>query len=573
MSVNAATDLGLVPEETTTSLSTVADADAELEESSSILYSDSNSDCQETMMPARSIDSFMDDAFDATTIDLGRMTWTSYTKTFVRQWNYWALVLCMGVCNSSDATEILALSYVLGLGEKSDFASEILENDLSRNGGVLAGSIFLGMLIGGGVVGIFGDVYGRKKILLSGLILNGSAGVLSATAVDLITLASARFVAGIGIGGSIPPLFALAAEIAPRKCRGLVISIIASFWMVGSIFTSVLAFCSFGLTRTLSWRIFLTICSFPSIIGAALVYYNVPESPRFLLRTGRSYESAQITNKLAQKIGYHCPFPLTPSELSHNLDELPYTENETSRNFIAVSRDGIIGVLSLYNFDIKVCQTTLVAQSIWFTISFGSYGLITWINAIFRQINLGNIYFDSLLFSFSNLPGNILSASLVDRYGRKNMLITSLACASLSVLLFAFSVNLSDKESIRPYLIVFCACSFQAFSVSGWNIIGVLTSESFPTKVRSTGVGICSSSGRIGSMVAQLVNGALIDQPSRLLLVSATLLLAGAIVTFYLPQDMSMQPLQDSYVTPSISTTHEGSFSKRRKSDGYTSII
>ena len=568
MSVNAATDLGLVPQETTTSLSTVADADvAELEESSAILYSDS--DCQETMMPARSIDSFMDDAFDATTIDLGRTTWTSYTKTFIRQWNYWALVLCMGVCNSSDATEILALSYVLGLGEKSDFASEILENDLSRNGGVLASSIFLGMLIGGGVVGIFGDMYGRKKILLSGLILNGSAGVLSATAVDLITLASARFVAGIGIGGSIPPLFALAAEIAPRKCRGLVISIIASFWMVGSIFTSVLAFCSFGLTHTLSWRIFLIICSFPSIIGAALVYYNVPESPRFLLRTGRSYESAQITNKLAQKIGYHCPFPLTPSELSHNLDELSYTENETSRNFIA----GIRGVLSLYNFDIKVCQTTLVAQSIWFTISFGSYGLITWINAIFRQLNLGNIYFDSLLFSFSNLPGNILSASLVDRYGRKNMLITSLASASLSVLLFAFSVNLSDKESIRPYLIVFCACSFQAFSVSGWNIIGVLTSESFPTKVRSTGVGICSSSGRIGSMVAQLVNGALIDQPSRLLLVSATLLLAGAIVTFYLPQDMSMQPLQDSYVTPSISTTHEGSFSKRRKSDGYTSIL
>jgi len=65
--------------------------------------------------------------------------------------------------------------------------------------------------------------------LLSGLILDGSARVLSATAVDLITIASARFVAGIGIGGSIPPLFAPAAEIAHRKRRGLVISIIASF--------------------------------------------------------------------------------------------------------------------------------------------------------------------------------------------------------------------------------------------------------------------------------------------------------------------------------------------------------
>ena len=66
------------------------------------------------------------DAFDATTIDLRRMTWTSYTKTFVRQWKYWALVLCMCVCDIGDATEMLALSYVLCLGGKREFASEIL---------------------------------------------------------------------------------------------------------------------------------------------------------------------------------------------------------------------------------------------------------------------------------------------------------------------------------------------------------------------------------------------------------------------------------------------------------------
>ena len=40
---------------------------------------------------------------------------------------------------------------------------------------MFASSNFLGMLLGGGVVGVFGDMYGRKKSLLSGLILNGSA--------------------------------------------------------------------------------------------------------------------------------------------------------------------------------------------------------------------------------------------------------------------------------------------------------------------------------------------------------------------------------------------------------------
>ena len=72
----------------------------------------------------------------------------------------------MYVCDIGDATEMLALSYVLCLGGKREFASEIL---------CLLVLFFWGMLLGGGVVGVFGDMYGRKKSLLSGLILNGSA--------------------------------------------------------------------------------------------------------------------------------------------------------------------------------------------------------------------------------------------------------------------------------------------------------------------------------------------------------------------------------------------------------------
>ena len=69
------------------------------------------------------------------------MAWTSYIKTFVRQWNgITGLLFFVWVFgNSSNADRDFGLiSYVLGLGEMSDFASEILENDLSRNGGVLA---------------------------------------------------------------------------------------------------------------------------------------------------------------------------------------------------------------------------------------------------------------------------------------------------------------------------------------------------------------------------------------------------------------------------------------------------
>ena len=151
-------------------------------------------------VPHRSIDSFMDEAYQSS------LVFDPFSR-FKLQMEFWGIFVILGVCNCSDATEILALSYILGLDdEKSDFKQTILNNNLARNGGILASSIFLGMLVGGILVGVLGDEYGRKKVLVVGLIANCFAGIVSACAPNLIALACARFVAGVGIGGSIPPL-------------------------------------------------------------------------------------------------------------------------------------------------------------------------------------------------------------------------------------------------------------------------------------------------------------------------------------------------------------------------------
>ena len=104
---------------------------------------------------ARSIDSFLDEASQA----FSHLNF--YSRIYVQR-HYWYIILSCGVCNSSDATEILALSYILGLdASKSDFVSVMLDGDLSKNGGILASVIFIGMLIGGIFVGILGDSFGR----------------------------------------------------------------------------------------------------------------------------------------------------------------------------------------------------------------------------------------------------------------------------------------------------------------------------------------------------------------------------------------------------------------------------
>lgn len=494
-----------------------------------------------SMDQLRSVDSYLNDAY-AYRANAGNDDTTSWWNS--PQKAYWIVILSLGVCNSSDATEILALSYVLGL---DSFLSDILNNDLAKNGGILAGAIFLGMLLGGALVGILGDEFGRRKVLLVGLLINAAAGLFSAMSTSLYVMASTRLIAGIGIGTSVPPLFSLAAELAPSNGRGVVVTVVASFWMVGSIFVSVVGFLSFGAGQEyeLSWRAFLIFCAVPSLLGAILLHQLVPESPRFLVRQGRYHEAALVVNDLAKLMGYDHASPLTAHEIEYHSDfeESDNREGLELASNLDMAWDGVKSVLKLYTGELA--KTTVLLQVVYFCLSFGSYGLMTWINAIFQQVNMENLYFNAFLFALANLPGNLASGMFVDSIGRKMMLVWSMSLASLAVALFAMAVAMPDSD-LRTFVIVFNACAFQAFAIAGWNVTSLLSSEHFPTQVRSTGLGICISSGRIASMVAQFVNGALIDNPVRLLLVSSFFLLAGAMAPLWLPFDMSRAPLTDS---------------------------
>jgi hypothetical protein len=205
--------------------------------------------------------------------------------------------------------------------------------------------------------------------------------------------------------------------------------------------------------------------------------------------------------------------------------------------------DFYISSQQLYTEELR--GTTWPLQMVWFSLSFGSYGLATWINTLFVAVHLENVYFNALLFALANLPGNILAAALMDRIGRSALLISSVVAAAGSLMFFAwFAYTLS------PAGIVVSACSFQCFVIAAWNTIDCMSSELFPTSVRSTGLGVCAASGRIGAMVAQFVNGSLVEKPVRLLLVASATLLLGALTPCLLPSsaDMTGQPVHDDVV-------------------------
>jgi MFS family permease len=413
------------------------------------------------------------------------------------------------------------------------------------------------MLTGGLVFGALGDRVGRKKSLLITLFINGLFGLLSAFAPEIYSLIVCRALAGVGIGGTVPAMFTLCTEHAPRHRRGFYVTIVASFWMIGAIFTATLAWAMLGNPENASsWRLFAAIVALPAILCLFLIQLYVPESAQYFTRQ-RQFSDAEEVLKHIYKVNGVKEAVLSTHIVGNGIEEsvendsplVAYSERistsyamySPTANNKQSPRERASSIPSKQLtaeesfkliFDPVLSITTISLFLSWFCLSFGSYGLATWITVLFKRINLDDPFFNSFLFNAANLPGNLLSAFFMDKVGGRGILGGSMLCASICAGLFALANYYNSAAAI-----VALACAFNAFSTSGWNAIDLLSSESFPTDVRTTGMGFLSAGGRIGSFAAQFVNGYLVGPPPRvtlLLLITATMMLLGGASCFFI---------------------------------------
>lgn len=143
------------------------------------------------------------------------------------------IALCFA--NAAEAVEVLGAGYVL---------ARVTTNKTERS--LIAGGVYLGMLIGGLISGLVADRRGRSIVLNFALTLATLASVAAAASPNIVLLIICRVAAGIGVGSATPALFALASELAPLGRSAMAVCAVASFWMVGSLFTAATAYLFFG---------------------------------------------------------------------------------------------------------------------------------------------------------------------------------------------------------------------------------------------------------------------------------------------------------------------------------------
>lgn len=470
---------------------------------------------------------------------------------------HWLLLVVCGWANASDAVEILCVSFLLPTARCDLLLS-------SSDMGLLTASIFLGMMVGGYLWGYLADQRGRRRVLIVSLAINGVFGGIASFAPWFWLFLLLRFISGIGVGGSVPVIFSYFSEFMPRLRRGAMISALATFWMAGNILAAGLAWLvipktwlhfSLGLLNFQSWRLFVVLCSVPSLTSALLFRLLMPESPKFLMEAGREKDAIQVFRVMFKlnTWGKGKDFPEFGLCIGSKRSEEPEeteTQGKHTGKLCHILKKGLVPIKQIFKDQLR--SRSIVLLIIFYCISFGYYGLWMWFPELFKRIEDGGspcanasipsplhnqscypvktaVYMEGFIIAASNLPGNIFTILMMDSIGGKALLSASLMVSSLSVFLI-YMVQTKVQSLVL-------SCVFSGVSVITWNALDVVGTELYPTQLRSSALGFFTGVARIAAIMGNLVFGKLVDTNCAVpvLLVSG-LLLTGGIVALLLPQ-------------------------------------
>lgn len=248
-----------------------------------------------------------------------------------------ALVLGLGI--AADCVEIVALRYILPIAEVHLCIGENEKKWLI--------SITLLSMAGGSFAwGVLGDHLGRRRALISALSVSLLFSLVAAVMPTYGIFMTARFFAGLGVGGSFSLSFSYLSEICSRATRTRYTGILHSFWPLGAIFISVLAHFTLPLKGAdivqdnhehwTSWHRFLFLSILPTL-GCLIGLIWASESPRYLLEASREVEALEVYQRLHKLNQTRTKYGLTelelPSRSAYREKPLSPRRNVFSNNF------------------------------------------------------------------------------------------------------------------------------------------------------------------------------------------------------------------------------------------------
>ncbi len=328
----------------------------------------------------------------------------------------------------------------------------------------------IGTVVGALGAGHLGQKVGGRETLRFTAVLYVVSAIGSALAWNWPVLILFRFFGGLGIGASsvLGPVYI--AELAPAKWRG---RLVGSF-QFNVVFGILAAYTSNYFIRTLhlgtlEWRWQVGIAALPAL-GFLVLLFGIPRSPRWLASKGRDEEALDVLDRMGE------PSPVTAlAEIQSALAE----EHATAREPV---------------FQRKYFYPLFLAISIGaFNQLAGINAILYYLNSIFAAAGFSQISGDqqAIAIGFTNLVFTIVGMSLIDKLGRKILLLIGAAgtACCLAAVSWLFAVK-SYPGALIWVLMIYIAF----FALSQGAVIWVYIGEVFPNAVRSKGQGVGNAS-------------------------------------------------------------------------------
>lgn len=347
--------------------------------------------------------------------------------------------------------------------------------------GVTVSSALVGTVIAAVTAGIPGQRFGRRDSLRVMAIFYVISALGCALAWNWPTLILFRFIGGLGIGGSsvLGPMYI--AEVAPPEWRGRLVGFFQVNIVVGILLAYVSNF-AIGAMRlgAAEWRWQLGVSGIPALLFL-IALFGIPRSPRWLVAQSNLEEALEVLRLTGIA---HPKAELDEIVASTHLERSAKTDLLFSRKY----RRPVFLAITVGMF----CQLS------------GINAILYYLNDIFALAGASKLSGDlqAVAVGAMNLAATLLAMSVIDRLGRRKLLLTG--TVGLAVTLAAIAAIFVTHSHLH-WLIWLLMVYIAFFAVSQGAIVWVYISEVFPNRVRSKGQSLGSSSHWITNAIISLI--------------------------------------------------------------------